>query len=160
MTSVQTGHRKQAGPADGELVSGLSELCADRCPQQLFGCPLSLPPVQDLPDPVSYRGQLRSQPSLHSSQCACEDPPSRHVAEGPFPGTCFIQLHMRDGPLVSQGPDCVPAGDMTNPSLGCRWDLAHRVPHLPQLLSSHHISRRFPPCCAPTAVQYPHSLTQ
>ncbi|KAM9848413.1 mesoderm induction early response protein 2 [Aulostomus maculatus] len=141
---------------DGELVTGLSEMCGDGCPQQLFGGPFSLPPIKDLQDPVSGSfcptagAQLQSQPSPQSSQCACEDPPSCHD-DHCLPGSCFFQLHMRDGPFTSEGPDCGTAGDVTDSPIECRWNLACCVPHLPHLLSSRHL----PPCCSPLPSSIP-----
>lgn len=140
-------------------MTGPSELRGDRCPQQLFGCPFSLPPIGDLRDPVpgscpSAHAQLQSQPSPQSSQCDCEDPPSCHD-DRRLPGSCFFQLHMRDGPFISESLDCGTAGDGIDSPTGCRWDLACCVPHLPQLLSSHHTSRHLAPCCTPLPSSIP-----
>lgn len=95
---------------------GLSELCGDQCPQQLFGCPFSLPPCDDLRDAASDRCcspaavQLQSQASAQSSLWAFGSSPSRHDDHG-LRNSCFYQLHMRGGSFVSEGPDCGTAGD-------------------------------------------------
>lgn len=114
MTSILTHHRKQAGPADGELVMSLSELVADKCPQQLFDCPFSFPSMDELQDPDSDRpstpAQLQSQLSDECTGWACEDPPSHRDDDHGFLNSCFYQLHMDGRPFVSDGPSCGTAG--------------------------------------------------
>ncbi|KAF7663075.1 hypothetical protein LDENG_00218850 [Lucifuga dentata] len=101
-------HRKQAGPADGELLMDLSETCACRCPHQLFSCRFSLPSMDDLQDSdpgsccPSAPAQLQSQSSAESSQRACDSPLSHNHGNRHLIGSCFYQLHMR-GPFVSGG---------------------------------------------------------
>lgn len=96
------------GP-DGELVMGLSDLCASGCPQKLFGCHFSLPSMDDPQDPgpssccSSASAQLQSQSSPQSSQWACGSPASLHDNQHLL-GSCFYQLHMH-GPFVPGAPD-------------------------------------------------------
>ncbi|XP_028443081.1 mesoderm induction early response protein 2 isoform X1 [Perca flavescens] len=168
MNSVQTGHRKQAGPAgkeDGELVMGLSDLCGDGCPQQLFGCPFSLPPMDGLRDPdsgsccPSALVQLQSPPSLQSSQWAGGSPPSCHD-DYRLPGSCFYQLHMYSGPFVSEGPDCDAAGGGTGSPHGLQveFSLPSASPPSSSVLPSHF--QAFGSLLHFSPVQHPRSLTQ
>ena len=128
--------------ADGELVMGLSELCGDGCPQQLFGCPFSLQPlVDDLRDPgsccPSAPVQLQSQPSALSSQSACGSPPCCHD-DHCLPGSCFYQLHMLGGPFVPEDPDCAPSGATGGPhGLQVDFSLPSASPPSSTLLPSH-----------------------
>lgn len=164
MTSDCTGHRKQAGPADGELVMDLSELCASRCPQQLLSCRFSLPSMDDLQDPgpgswcPSAPAQLQSQSSVKSSQRACDSPPSHHGSHHLI-GSCFYQLHMH-GPFVSGDPDSDRAGRGT--------DAPHRMQvefSLPSASSSSSAMLPLPfeafgsLLCTPP-IQHSHSLSQ
>ncbi|XP_074491574.1 mesoderm induction early response protein 2 isoform X2 [Sebastes fasciatus] len=129
---------------DGELVMELSDLCGDGCPQQLFGCPFSLPPMDDLGDPgsgsccPSALVQLRSQPSPRSSQWAGGSPPSCHD-DHRLPGSCFYQLHMCSGPFVSEGPDCDAAGGGTGSHHGLQveFSLPSASPPSSSVLPSH-----------------------
>ncbi|CAG5861423.1 unnamed protein product [Menidia menidia] len=100
---------------DGELIMSLSELCGDECSQQPFECPFSFPSVEDLRDRGSdcRRGRgrgrrpsapARSPPSAQSSRWACGSPPRPPDGHG-LPGPCFYQLHVRGGPLASDGSD-------------------------------------------------------
>ncbi|XP_042368148.1 mesoderm induction early response protein 2 isoform X2 [Plectropomus leopardus] len=165
MNSVQTGHRKQAGPADGELVMELSDLCGDGCPQQLFGCPFSLPPMDDLRDPGSSSCcpsalvQLQSQPSPQSSQWAGGSPPSCHD-DHRLPGSCFYQLHMCGGPFASEGPDCDTAGGGTGSAHGLQveFSLPSASPPSSSVLPSHF--QAFGSLLHSSPVQHPRSLTQ
>ncbi|KAL7396721.1 hypothetical protein ABVT39_010794 [Epinephelus coioides] len=165
MNLVQTGHRKQAGPADGELVMGLSDLCGDGCPQQLFGCPFSLPPMDDLRDAgsgsccPSALVQLQSQPSPQSSQWAGGSPPSCHD-DHRLQGSCFYQLHMCGGPFVSEGPDCDAAGGGTGSPHGLQveFSLPSASPPSSSVLPSHF--QTFGSLLHPSPVQHPRSLTQ
>lgn len=164
MTSVQTGHRKQAGPADGELVMGLSDLCGDRCPQQLFGCPFSLPPMDDLSDHDPGRPsaplQLQSQPSTQSSQWAAGSPPSCHD-DCRLPGSCFYQLHMHGGAFVSEDPDCGAAGGGAGSPHGLQVEFSlspSASPPSSAVLPSHF--QAFGSLLHASPVQHPRSLTQ
>ncbi|XP_069551190.1 mesoderm induction early response protein 2 isoform X1 [Brachyistius frenatus] len=100
----------------GELATGPSELCGDECPQRLFRRrPFSVPPADDLGDPgsdgccPSAPAQLQSQPSARGHRWARGNSPSRRDDRS-LPSSCFYQLHMRGGPLVSEGPECGAAG--------------------------------------------------
>lgn len=166
MTSVQTGHRKQAGPADGELVMGLSDFCGDGCPQQLFGCPFSLPPMDDLQDPgtssccLPAPVQLQSQPSPRSPQWAGGSPPSCLDDHG-LPGSCFYHLHMRGGPLVSEGPECGAAGGGAGSPRGLQVEFSlspSASPPSSAVLPSHF--QAFGSLLHASPVQHPRSLTQ
>ncbi|XP_044054704.1 mesoderm induction early response protein 2 isoform X2 [Siniperca chuatsi] len=148
---------------DGELVMGLSDLCGDGCSQQLFGCPFSLPLMDDLRDPGSGSCQscpsaplqLQSQPSHQSSQWADESPPSCHD-DHHLPG--FYQLHMRGGPFVSEGPDCGTAGGGTG-GLQVEFSLCPSAsPPSSAVLPSHF--QAFGSLLHPSPVQHPRSLTQ
>ncbi|KAK2835589.1 hypothetical protein Q5P01_016073 [Channa striata] len=149
------GHRKQAGPADGELVMGLSELCGDNCPQQMIGCPFSSVPMDDSQDPgsetccLSAPVLLQSQPSAHSSSCAYGSPPSCH-ADHHLPDSCFYQLHMRGGPFVSEGSDCAAAADGTGAPHGpqVEFSLPSTSPPSSAVLPSHF--QAFIPSSIPT----------
>ncbi|XP_072245721.1 mesoderm induction early response protein 2 [Leuresthes tenuis] len=144
MTSVCTGLRKQAGPADGELVMSLSELCGDECSQQLFECPFSFPSMDDLRDPgsdsccPSAPVQLQSQPSAQSSQWVCGNSPSPHDDHS-LRNSCFYHLHMRGGPFVSDGSDCGAAGGGADAPrrLQVELSLPSSSPSSPAVLSSH-----------------------
>ncbi|XP_054458609.1 mesoderm induction early response protein 2 [Anoplopoma fimbria] len=168
MNSVQTGHRKQAGPAgkeDGELVIRSSDLCGEECPQQLFGCPFSLPHMEDLRDPdsdsccPSALVQLQSQPFPQSSQWAGGSPLSSHD-DHCLPGSCFYQLHMCSGPFVSEGPDCETAGGGTGSHHGrqVEFSLPSASPPSSSALPSHF--QALGSLLHPSAVQHPRSLTQ
>lgn len=150
---------------DGELVTGLSELCGDRCPQQLFGCPFSLPTIDDLRDPdsgsccPSVQARLKSQPSSQSSQCTCGGPPSCHD-DHCLRGPCFFQLHMRGRPFVSEGPDCGAAGSMTDSPhrLQVEFSLPCVSPPSSAVLPSH--LQAYGSLLHPSPIQHPRSLTQ
>nr|XP_046248272.1 mesoderm induction early response protein 2 isoform X2 [Scatophagus argus] len=150
---------------ENELAMGLSDLCGDGCPQQLFGCPFSLPPMDDLEDPgsgscVSAPVQLQSQPSPQSSQWARESPLSCHD-DHHLPDSCFYQLHMRGGPFVSDGPDCGAAGGETGSPHGLQVEFSlspSASPPLSAVLPSHF--QAFGSLLPPSPVQHPHSLTQ
>ncbi|XP_030289962.1 mesoderm induction early response protein 2 isoform X2 [Sparus aurata] len=151
---------------DGELVMGLSDLCDDGCPQQLFGCPFSLPPIDDLRDPgsgtccPSVPVQLQSQPSPLSSQWAARSPPSCHD-DLRLPGSCFYQLHMCGGPLVPEGPDCGTACSGTGSTHGLQVEFSlspSASPPSSALLPSHF--QAFGSLLHPSPVQHPRSLTQ
>ncbi|MEQ2257044.1 hypothetical protein ILYODFUR_030403 [Ilyodon furcidens] len=142
MTSVHTRHRKQAGPADGELVMSLSELCADEYPQQLFDCPFSFPSMDELPDPDSDRPsaplQLQSQPSDQCSEWAHGNPPFHRDDNHSFLNSCFYQLHMHGRPLVSDGRGCGAAGggDHASHRLQVEFNLPSTSASSPTVLSS------------------------
>ncbi|XP_034738049.1 mesoderm induction early response protein 2 isoform X3 [Etheostoma cragini] len=150
---------------DGELVMGLSDLYGDGCPQQLFGCPFSLPPMDGLRDPdsggccPSALVQLQSPPSLQSSQRAGGSPPSCHDNYS-LPGSCFYQLHMCSGPFVSEGPDCETAGGGTGSPHGLQveFSLPSASPPSSSVLPSHF--QAFGSLLHSSPVQHPHSLTQ
>ncbi|XP_070765003.1 LOW QUALITY PROTEIN: mesoderm induction early response protein 2 [Enoplosus armatus] len=137
---------------DDELVMGLSDLCGDGCPQQLFGCPFSLPPMDDLRDPgsgscPSAPVQLQSQSSPKSSQWASGSSPSCHDNHH-LPGSCFYQLHMHGGPFVSEGPDCATAGSGTGSSHGLQVEFSlspSPSPPSSAVLPSHF--QAFAACC-------------
>lgn len=171
MISVQTDHRKQAGPAGkegGELMMGLSDLGGNGCPQQLFGCPFSLSPVDDLRDPGSGNCQscpsapvqLQSQPSPQSCQWADGSPPFCHD-DHHLPGSCFYQLHMCGGPFVSESPDCGTAGGGTGSPHGLQVEFSlspSASPPSSAVLPSHF--QAFGSLLHPSPVQHPRSLTQ
>nr|XP_029135849.1 mesoderm induction early response protein 2 [Labrus bergylta] len=168
MNSVQTGHRKQAGPAgkeDGELMMGLSDLCGDECPQQLLACPFSLPPMDPLRHPgsgtccPSAPNQLLSQPSPQNSPWSCGSPLSCH-ADPHLQGSCFYQLHMRGGPFVSDGLDCGEEGGVNVSPFGMQLEFGlPSVSHpSPAVLPSHF--QAFGSLLHPSPVQHPRSLTQ
>ncbi|XP_023261029.1 mesoderm induction early response protein 2-like isoform X1 [Seriola lalandi dorsalis] len=150
---------------DGELVMGLSELCGDRCPQQLFDCPFSLPPMDDLQEPGSDRCcssaavQLQSQSSALSSQWACGSPPSCND-DHCLPGSCFFQLHMRGGPFVSDVPNCgTPGGGTGAPhGLQVEFSLPSASPPSSAVLPSHF--QPFGSLLHPSPVKHSRSLTQ
>ncbi|XP_029286356.1 mesoderm induction early response protein 2 [Cottoperca gobio] len=150
---------------DGELVMGLSDLCGDGCPQQLFGCPFSLPPVDDLRDPgsggccPSALVQLQSQPSSQSGQWADGSPPSCHD-DHRLTGSCFYQLHMCSGPFVSEDPDCGAAGGGTGSPLGLQveFSLPSASPPSSSVLPSHF--QALGSLLHASPVQHPRSLTQ
>lgn len=168
MNSVQTGHRKQAGPAgqeDDELVMGSSDVCGDGYPRQLIGCPFSLPPLDDLRDPgsdgccPSALGELPSQPFPQSSQWAGGSPlscPDDHC----LPGSCFYQLHMCSGPFVPEGPDCDAAGGASGSHHGVQveFSLPSASPPSSSALPSHF--QALGSLLHPTTVQHLRSLTQ
>uniref|UniRef100_UPI0037E96AE1 LOW QUALITY PROTEIN: mesoderm induction early response protein 2 n=1 Tax=Semicossyphus pulcher TaxID=241346 RepID=UPI0037E96AE1 len=147
---------------DGELVMGLSDLCGDGCPQQLFACPFSLPPMDDLRDPgsdsccPSAPTQLQSQSSPRSSFWAGGSPPSCHD-DPRLPGSCFYQLHMRGGPFVSEGLDCGAAGGGTDSPRGLQveFSLPSASPPSPAVLPSHF--QAFAACCTrlPSSIPAP-----
>lgn len=95
---VHTGHWKQAGPADGDLCIGLSELCSDNGAQRHFATP-DLVSSMDIPQgplsescflsPVS----LELQGSSPGFQWGTGGSPSCH--SNPT-CTCFYQLHMHE----------------------------------------------------------------
>ncbi|CAJ1060460.1 LOW QUALITY PROTEIN: mesoderm induction early response protein 2 [Xyrichtys novacula] len=150
---------------DGELVTGLSDLCGDRCPQQLFACPFSLLPMDDLQDPgsgtccPSAPVQLLLQPSPQSSLWACGSPPSCHN-DPHLPGSCFYQLHMCGGPFVDESHDCGAAGDGTVSPCGLQveFSLPPASPPSPAVLPSHF--QAFGSLLHPSPVQHPRSLTK
>lgn len=151
---------------DGEMVMGLSDLCGDAYPQQLFGCPFSLPPMDDLQDSdsasccPSASVELQSQPSPQSSLWAGGSPPSCHDNHR-LPGSCFYQLHMRGGPFVSESPDCGTAGDGTGSPHGLQVEFSlspSASPPSSAVLPSHF--QVFGSLLHPSPVQHPHSLTQ
>ncbi|XP_038571940.1 LOW QUALITY PROTEIN: mesoderm induction early response protein 2 [Micropterus salmoides] len=115
----------------GELMMGLSDLGGNGCPQQLFGFPFSLSPVDDLRDPGSGNCQscpsapvqLQSQPSSQSCQWADGSPPFCHD-DHHLPGSCFYQLHMCGGPFVSESPDCGTAGGGTGSPHGLQVEFS------------------------------------
>ncbi|KAM9358131.1 mesoderm induction early response protein 2 [Symphorus nematophorus] len=151
---------------DGELVMGLSDLCGDGCPQQLFGCPFSLLPMDDLQDPgsgsccPSAPVQLHSQSSPQICQWANGSPPSCHD-DHQLPGSCFYQLHMRGGPFVSEGPDCGTAGGGAGSPHGLQVGFSlspSASPPSSSVLPSHF--QAFGSLLHPSPVQHPRSLTQ
>ncbi|XP_028299361.1 mesoderm induction early response protein 2 isoform X2 [Gouania willdenowi] len=76
----------------------------DRCPQQLFGCPFSLLSMEHLQTP-SVALHPRPQPLAPSSSWTFGQ--STFSPEDPSCGnSCFYQLHMQGGSLVSDQPDC------------------------------------------------------
>ncbi|XP_037326138.2 mesoderm induction early response protein 2 isoform X2 [Pungitius pungitius] len=120
LSSVDTGQRQSPLPAqsgldphkqDGEPGTGSPGACGDERPPQLFGCPFSLPPTDDLRDPASdtccpsalVQRRARWAGGGGGSPLSCHD-------DHCLPGSCFYQLHMCGGPFVSEGPDCEAAG--------------------------------------------------
>lgn len=144
---------------------GLSDLCGDRCPQQLFACPFSLLPMDDLRDPGSGTScpsasvQLLAQSSPQTSLWACGSPPSCHD-DPHLPGSCFYQLHMRGGPFDCEGRDCGAAGGGTVPpcELQVEFSLPPASPPSPAVLPSHF--QAFGSLLHPSPVQHPRSITQ
>lgn len=150
----------------GELVIGLSELCANGCPQQLFSCPFSLPTMEDLQDPgqgsclPTPSAQLQSQPSPpcpQSSQRACSPPstPDDHH----LLGSGFLQLQLH-APFVHQAPDCGTAGSGNGAShrLQVDFSLPTASPPSPAILPSDYGA--FGGLLHSPPVQHPRSLTQ
>uniref|UniRef100_A0A3B4U1H1 Mesoderm induction early response 1, family member 2 n=1 Tax=Seriola dumerili TaxID=41447 RepID=A0A3B4U1H1_SERDU len=135
------------------------------CPQQLFGCPFSLPPMDDLQEPGSDRCcssaavQLQSQSSALSSQWACGSPPSCND-DHCLPGSCFFQLHMRGGPFVSDVPNCgTPGGGTGAPhGLQVEFSLPSASPPSSAVLPSHF--QPFGGLLHPSPVKHSRSLTQ
>ncbi|KAG7513584.1 mesoderm induction early response protein 2-like isoform X1 [Solea senegalensis] len=127
---------------DGELVTGLSELCGDRYPQQRFGCLFSLQPMDDPRDPglvsccPSAPIQLQSQPSALSSQSRCGSPLCCYD-DHCLPGSCFYQLHMRGGPFVTDNLDCSSVGAGGAPGLQVDFSLPSASPPSSSVLASH-----------------------
>ncbi|XP_068447632.1 mesoderm induction early response protein 2 isoform X2 [Clinocottus analis] len=176
-SSMDTGQLQSPSPPqssldphkqDDELVMGSSDLCGAGCPQQLFGCPFSLPPMDDmdgLRDPGSDGRcpaalvQLQSQPFPQSTQWAGGSPLSCHD-DHCLPGSCFYQLHMCSGPFVSEGPGCDTAGRGTGSHHGAQveFSLPSASPPSSSALPSH-FQALGSLLHAPT-VQHPHSLTQ
>ncbi|XP_053710338.1 mesoderm induction early response protein 2 isoform X2 [Synchiropus splendidus] len=107
VTSVQTGFRKQAEPADVELLPRMSELHGDGSTTQLSGFSL---PTED---------QLLSQPC----------PPSSLWSRPEHPSRLFLQLHRLDGPCPPEGSQRGAARAETDPSVCCRWNSACCVSH-------------------------------
>lgn len=151
---------------DGELVTGLSNLCGDGCPEQLFGCPFSLPPMDDLQDHGSGSCcpsgpvELQSQPSPQSPHWTGGSSASCHN-DHCLPGSCFYQLHMRGGHFVSEGPDCSTAVDGTGSSHGLQVEFRlspSSSPPSSAVLPSHF--QTFGSLLHPSPVQHPRSLTQ
>ncbi|XP_068175366.1 mesoderm induction early response protein 2 [Antennarius striatus] len=146
-----------------ELVMGLSDLCGAGCPQQLFGCPLSLP-LMDNQDPGSYFPsspvELHSQPSPQSSHWVGGSPSSCHD-DHCLPCACFYQLHMNSGPFLSEGPVCGTAGGGSGSPHGLQVEFSlSPSASLPSsaVLPAHF--QAFGSLVHPSAVQHPHSLTQ
>ncbi|XP_068563340.1 mesoderm induction early response protein 2 [Cebidichthys violaceus] len=173
-SSVDTGQLQSPSPPqssldahkrDGELVMGPSDLCGDGCPQQLFGCPFSLPPLDDLRDPgsdsccPSALVQLQAQPFPESSQWAGGSPLSCHD-DHCLPGSCFYQLHMCSGPFVSEGPDCDTAGrgGGSHHGLQVEISLPSASPPSSSALPSHF--QALGSLLHPSPVQHARSLTQ
>ncbi|TKS74552.1 Mesoderm induction early response protein 2 [Collichthys lucidus] len=153
---------------DGELVMGLSDLCSDGCPQQLqFGCPFTLPPMDDLRDAgsgsccSSASVQLQSQPPPQSCQWVSGSPPSCSD-DHRLQGSCFYQLHMHGGPFVSEGPDCGAAGRLTGSPHRLQVDFSlspsAASPPSPAVLPSHF--HAFGSLLRSSPVQHPRSLTK
>ncbi|XP_005920890.1 mesoderm induction early response protein 2 isoform X2 [Haplochromis burtoni] len=150
---------------DGELVMGLSELCGDECPQQLFGCPFSLPPIDGLQESgsdsccPSAPVQLQSQLFAETSQWACGNSPALHDNHG-LPNSCFFQLHMRGDHLLSEGPDCgtVSGGASASHMLQVEFSLPSSSSSSTAVLPSHF--QAFGSLLHPSPVQHPRSLTQ
>ncbi|KAM3876083.1 mesoderm induction early response protein 2 [Diretmus argenteus] len=148
----------------GELVLGLSELCADGCPQQLFSCPFSpLPPVDDLQDPgpgsccSSPTAQLQFQPSPQSSH---RPSPASTPDDHQLLGSGFYQLQLH-GPFVPEGPDCSTAGSgngATTHRLQGDFSLPFASPPSHAILPSDFGA--FGSLLCPSPVQHPRSLTQ
>lgn len=151
---------------DSELVTELSNLCGDGCPQQLFGYPFSLPPLDDLQDPESGSycatgpTELQSQPSTQSSHWTDGSPMSCHN-DHCLPDSSFYKLHMRGGHFVSESPDCTTAVDGTGSSHGLQVELRlspSSSPPSSAVIPSHF--QAFGSPLHPSPVQHPHSLAQ
>lgn len=144
---------------------GLSELCGDECPQQLFGCPFSLPPIDGLQESgsdsccPSAPVQLQSQLFAETSQWACGNSPALHDNHG-LPNSCFFQLHMRGEHLLSEGPDCgtVSSGASASHMLQVEFSLPSSSSSSTAVLPSHF--QAFSSLLHPSPVQHPRSLTQ
>ncbi|XP_029938627.1 mesoderm induction early response protein 2 [Salarias fasciatus] len=153
------------GKHDGKLVMELSQLCGDQCPQQLFGCPSSLPPMNNLQDPTSDRCcpsaliQRPSQSSAQSSQWAFGGSPSHHDDHG-LRNPCFYQLHMQGGSFVSAGSDCGAAGGGPGAShrLQVEFSLPSTSPSSSAALPSHF--QAFGSLLHPSPIQHQRFLTQ
>ncbi|KAK5870206.1 hypothetical protein PBY51_024860 [Eleginops maclovinus] len=140
---------------DGALVTGLSDLCGDGCPQQLLGCPFSLLPLDDLRDPGSTSccpsAQLQSQPPPQWSPPSCHDDP--HLS-----GSCFYQLHMCGGPFVSEDGDAAGGGTVTPNGLQVEFSLPSASPPSSSVLPSHF--QALGSLLHASPVQHPSPLTQ
>lgn len=146
-------------------MTGLSNLCDDRCPQQLFGCPFSASPVDNLQDPgsdscLSAPFELQSQPSPQCSHWTGGSPTScrkdRCIAS-----SCFYQLDMHGRHFVSQRPDSSTAVDGTGSSHGLQVEFRlspSASPPSSAVLPSHF--QAFGSLLQPSPVQHPSSLTQ
>lgn len=165
MNLVQTGHRKQAGPADGELMTELSDLCEGGYPQQMFACPFSFsPPTDHLWNHgsdtccPSAPVQLLSQPSPKSfPPWASGSPPSCH-SDPHLPGSCFYQLHTRAGPFAPEGVDFGAGVGGTVSPCGLQVEWQSASPPSPAVLQSHF--QAFGSLLHPPPVQHPRSFTQ
>ncbi|KAM9383651.1 mesoderm induction early response protein 2 [Pholidichthys leucotaenia] len=146
---------------DAELVLGLSELCDDNCPQQLFGCPFSLDNLQDSGSDSccpSASVQLQSHLSAPSSQWTCRNSPSCRNQRG-LPNSCFFQLHMRHGPLLSEGSECGAAGGGTGASRKLPVEFSLPSASTSSSAVPSHF-QRFGSLMHPSPAQHPRSLTQ
>lgn len=144
---------------EGELVTGLSNVCGD-------GCPFSVPPMDDLQDPHSSSCcpsapvDLHSQPSPQSSHWAVGSPSSCHN-DLCLPDSCFYQFHMCGGHFISGGPDCITASDGSSSSheMQVEFRLSPSAsPPSTAVLPSHF--QTFGSLLHSSPVQQPHSLTQ
>lgn len=150
---------------DGGLVTGLSNLCDDRCPQQLFGCPFSPSPVDNLQDPgsdscLSAPFELQSQPSPQCSHWTGGSPTSCRK-DHYIPSSCFYQLDMHGRHFVSECPDSSTAVDGTGTSHGLQVEFRlspSASPPSSAVLPSHF--QAFGSLLQPSPVQHPSSLTQ
>lgn len=139
---------------------GLSELCGDACPQQLFSFPLPL--TDALPDPGPGPGCPSAPVQLQSPSCSSQwagaSPPSCH-GDLRLPGSCFYQLHLHPGPFVPQ--DCgAAAGGGSGAPCGLQVELGLSPPASPSpscALPSHF--RALGSLLHPSPVQQPRSLT-
>lgn len=162
MTSLQTGYRKQAGPADGRVAVELSELCGD---QRLFECPSSVTPMNDvrgaasdsrcLPTSVQHLSQVSAQ----SSPWAFGSCPSPHDDRS-LRNPCYYQLQVQGGSLVSTGSNCDTQGSGAGAShrLQVELSLPSTSPSSSAVLPSHF--QAFGSLLHPSPVQRPGFLTQ
>lgn len=140
-------------------MAGLSNLCGDGCPPQLFGWPFSLPLMDDLQDP----GPGSCCPSVPVELQSQASPPSTHWSHGThcLPGSCFYQLNMHGGHFVPTEPDCSAAEDEAGSSHGLQVEFRlspSASPPSSAALPSHF--QTFSSLLHTPPVQHPRSLTQ
>ncbi|KAM9832167.1 LOW QUALITY PROTEIN: mesoderm induction early response protein 2 [Neosynchiropus ocellatus] len=110
VTSVQTGFRKQAEPADVEMLSRMSELHSSGATTLLSGFTL---PTED---------QLLTSPSAPVQVLSQPGPPSSQWSRPESPSCLFLQLHGLDGSCPPVGPQRRAPRAETDLSVRGRWN--------------------------------------